>query len=80
MEGKRDRDLEKPKKKGVGLPKYYSHVCFEKPAEYSDYSKSFNLVYGYCIFHFSRPSIETSRNTKSSGKLDEVAMRMCMKE
>jgi len=47
MEGKKEFDLEKPKKKVVGLPKYYAYVCFERPEEYSDYSKNFSLSYGY---------------------------------
>ena len=47
MEGKKERDLDKMKKRPLAIPKYYSHVCLEKPNEYSDYSKNFAPSYGY---------------------------------
>ena len=43
MEGKEDLEPEQAEMK---FPKLYSHVCAEKPKEYSDYKKSYVLHYG----------------------------------
>lgn len=47
VEGKKERDLDRGKKKALALPKYYARVCEELPEEYSDYTKGFELHYGY---------------------------------
>jgi len=47
VEGKKEAELVREKRKAVALPKYYATVCEELSAKYSDYSKGFELHYGY---------------------------------
>ncbi len=46
VEGKKDPEPDKAKKKALALPRYYAHVCEEASADYSDYTKNFELHYG----------------------------------